>query len=121
MEPDDNMAALLDDCVCAVEANRFEYMCLWEKYTKDGYIWKENLSGRGVTVGFLDTQPVHISLNTAIVNGNKILFYTATSVVVDWHMIRAWLEKYMPDTARWNDGSLRETDANNFHEAVSFV
>lgn len=118
---DDDMIALLADCVYAVEATRFEQMCLWQKYTGEGYVWKENLSGRGATVGYLNDMPVAISLNTAVVNGNKILFYNATSVVVDWGMIEEWLQKNMPSDTKKHEGSLRKTDASNFHDAVWFT
>lgn len=65
-------------------------------------------------VGKLNDRPVVISLNSAMIDGQKILFIDATSELVDWGIVEAWLEKNLPSSAR--DGyRINRTDALNFH------
>lgn len=107
---DADMIALLAGVVGVVEANRFETMCLWQRHHKElGKPWIDNLSGRGVTVGHVEDMPVFISLRTAVVDGCKLLFIEATSQVVDWRMIDAWLARALPQSAYRN-----KVDAGNF-------
>lgn len=55
---------------------------------------------------------------TAIIDGRNILFYEATSVVVDWKMIGDWLKANLPASAKLASGDVRKTDANNFYSAL---
>jgi hypothetical protein len=72
-----------------VEANGFEYHSLWKEFNKE-YGWEENLRGHGVHVGDLAGKPVYISLRWAVVNEINMLFWYATSMVVDYGMIKEW-------------------------------
>lgn len=100
----------------AVEATSFERMCLWERNRdRAKREWVENLSGIGKNVGEFSGSPVFISLLTAMIDGKKILFYEATSVVVNWDIIEKWLQDNLPKSAFRKDGRLNKTDAMNFH------
>lgn len=104
---DDEMIRFLDGIVGSVEATHDEKSHLWALYTKElNKRWKENNSGILETVGYLDDRPVCISLSTAVVDGHKILFWHATSQVVDHVLIDEWLKLNTPDN---------RTNATNFH------
>jgi len=109
-----NDEEFLSGIVGVVEANRFEHMCLWKRYHQElNYPWKDRLSGYGFTVGHLNDKPVHISLLTAVIKGQKLLFTFPTSKVVDHDMIDAWLKENLPE-AILEDGYLNKVDADNF-------
>jgi len=113
---DDQMQNFLSGVVGVVEASSYESMMLWsENHNK--LDWKEGRSGFLSTVGFIGTKPVCISVLTPVIGGHKLLFWHATSTVVDYDMIRAWLELAVPKTA-WNHGRLNQTDAMNFHNVL---
>ncbi len=104
----------------------FEYHSLWERFATDAsrhgrngsrtFEWNGNSSGYGCTVGHLDGRPVAISLLTSTVDGNKLLFWYATSVVVDYDMIDKWLNENLPESAFQVNMPrlLNKTDATNF-------
>jgi hypothetical protein len=116
LDAKDEIFKFFDGVTAVVEANSFEYSCLWEKYNTEG--WDENYSGRGITVGYLDENPIFIGLRKAKIRGADILFVDATSRVVDWEIIRAWLEHNLPTDCLKENGCLKYTDANNFHNAL---
>lgn len=89
-----------------VEATSFERGCLWERHQKRG--WVSETLGYGVEVGSIGEDPIFISILTARVGGKKILFYEATSLVVDHAQVNLWLHTHLPN------GTPR-TDAQNFH------
>ena len=94
------VAAYLAGVEGIVDANRFEQSELWKRFHKErGIPWEENLSGFGVTVGKVGDMPVSISINTAKIDGRKILFVEDTSQVVDFRMIDAWLVRNLPEAA----------------------
>lgn len=119
---EDEMRKFLEGVVGCVEANNFEYHALWGKYSTESecewptkYTWESNPSGMGAEVGKIDNRSVFLSLRTANVNGKKILFYEATSVLVDWDMIEKWLNKNLDGHAFRDDGQLNKTDADGFN------
>lgn len=69
----------------AVEATRAEQMWLWKDHAR---------------VGELDGRPVMISIMRSAVQGQSVLFWHPTSVVVDHDMIEAWFRQHMPDTIK---------------------
>ena len=122
LSADDEIVRFMEGVIGCVEANSFEQHCLWKEnhYMEDGNRskreWKDNSSGTGETVGYVDERPVSISLRTAIIDGQKILFYYPTSNVIDHKMICEWLLLNLPDTAKGNyPGGYNTTDATNFH------
>lgn len=121
MSRDPEITKFLEGVVGVVEATNCEKHMLWaenrrhEKPRK----WIENLSGYGATVGSLADMPVCISLLTAEVDGQKLLFTHPTSMVVDHRLIDQWLKDELPETAMRPDGYVNSTDATNFHVMFS--
>jgi len=114
-ETDDEIKKFLEGIVGAVEASSFEELCIWQEYTQElNYSWKQNCSGYLEYVGLFHSRPICINLRTSVVNGHKILFWEATSQLVDYKMIDKWMEKNLPKSARHSDGRLNKTDAMNF-------
>lgn len=117
-KPDDQLIKFLDGVVGCVEANSNERSNLWERNSKREddrkKTWEENSSGLGVCVGIIGDFQVYISMTTAVIDGQKILFYDGTSRVVDHEMIRSWLKDCLPKTA-FDGDKLNNTDAQNFH------
>lgn len=113
-KPEERIRDFLTGVVGVVEATNAEKQALWERYTgKYGVDWKSRLDGLGETIGYLAEMPVFISLQTAEVGGFKLLFFHATSQVVDHRLIEEWLRANVPGTA-WKDGRVNKTDADNF-------
>lgn len=118
-ERDVKLADLMCGVIGIVEATRFEEHCLWRdsdtrSATSHGE-WVESGWGLLQTVGWLDSRPICISLGTATVGGHKVLFWHATSQVVDYVLIDRWFEEMLPQSARRPDGLPNRTDAMNFH------
>lgn len=117
--PDKQMTEFLSGVVGAVEANSFERLSLWEDYHDRRRVsWQQDAAGLLETIGFLDDRPICLSLVTAVVDGRKILFYDATSQVVDHVAIDRWLAEVLPDTARRPNGTVIKENAMNFHNAL---
>lgn len=110
----DEIRAYLNGVVGIVEANSFEKMCLWREWNDMGKSWVPTVHGYLATVGNVGDMPVCISILTETVEGQKILFWDATSRVVDHQMIEEWL-KTIVTSALKEDGYLNKTDAMNFH------
>jgi hypothetical protein len=114
------VAKFLEGVTGVVEANSFETMCLWEGNRKVGRSWVEISHGYGATVATLHDRPVVLSLRSAIVEGQKILFIDATSELVDWTLISAWLEKNLPRSA-YDGDRINRSDAMNFHNVLRYA
>jgi hypothetical protein len=113
---DAQMAKFLDGVTGVVEANSFECQMLWEENQRlSKRTWKSSGAGLMEVVGSLADMPVCISLFTAEVAAQKILFLDPTSQVVDHRMIDEWLEKTLPLSARREDGRVNRANAQNFH------
>jgi hypothetical protein len=112
---DGEMVKFLDGVQGIVDATSNERHNLWEKwhYRPDGrkVSWDSNNSGLMERVGTLDNRPIVITLNTAVVNGKKILFVDPTSQLVDHKMIDKWIADNLPGVSR--------TDATNFHNVIN--
>ena len=99
-----------------IEATTCEHQYLWQEFTTESADWVSDMAGIEVTVGGIGDMPVYISLRCAVIRGHKIVFYHATSQVVDHRMIREWLDMHMPQSAFDREGErLNRTDATNFY------
>lgn len=115
-EPDAELAKFLEGVVGVVEATGFEFVALREQETARGVRWKSVPDGMWRQIGdVLPGRTVCVGLNTAQVNGSKILFWEPTSDIVDYAMIYAWLKRVLPASAFLTDGQINRTDAANFH------
>lgn len=113
----DQMTELLAGVVGIIDAASFEQHMLWADNSRreQPLTWKENMSGLTAIVGLLGEMPVCISLFTAEIDGHKLLFWHATSQVVDYRMIDKWMIENLPKSAFHADGRVNQTDAGNFH------
>lgn len=107
----------LDGVVGIVEANSFENMMLWERNRTqiEPKSWVSSGGGYLVTMGEISSMPVCVSILSAMIDGQKILFWHATSKVVDHRLIDAWFKENLPKSAFRSDGYVNGTDAMNFH------
>lgn len=122
---DDEVEKLLAGVVGCVEADTHAVHSLWCDYAIEGerfgtpgrtrYTWKQQPSGLLRQVGSIDGQPVWISLSINTVDDHRLLFYHATSNVVDNEMVREWLLANLPASALRDGGKhIHNTDATNF-------
>lgn len=102
---DDETTRLWKETKLIVEANSYERLTLWERWV-DKTEWQEHRQGRLVEIGKYHGRPVCISLFWATVRNKVVLFLEATSQLVDWKMIEAWLKTEFP--------GVRKVDAMNF-------
>lgn len=108
INPDSELARFLVGVEAIVEANRFEYMCLWDEWHNNkGKPWASNLSGMGQSIGKTDGMTTFLSLFRSKVNGVEVLFVEPTSQVVDYRLIDEWKRVNFPE--------LRMVDADNFY------
>ena len=103
----------LENVKYAVEANSFESMCLWQDW-QDKVKWESKLAGSGVTVeGCVDS---FVSLLITKINGVDVLFYEATSVLVDHTAVERWIMINCPLLT-----THRMTNSMNFHNIVHSI
>ncbi len=115
MAVDVEMQEFLKDITGVVEATRCEEHYLWKEYNNDlGWDWKQGGMGLVHTVGMTDKMPTCISLFVNEVRGEKILFWHATSQLVDYRLVDKWMKKNIPKSAYRKDNFINKTDATNF-------
>jgi hypothetical protein len=117
-----DLEKFLDGVVGIIEANDYEVLSLWQERRNNNLkpSWESSLSGMHMTVGFVGADPVAINLRTAVVDGHKVLFFDASSQVVDHRLIDSWLRKNLPRSA-FRPGSpeqINRTDAMNFYNVM---
>lgn len=113
-EIDDELKRFVEGAVGFCAATREEQHGVWSRlvqYRQPSVDWKQH-GGIGVTIGYLDNRPVHVALSHIDVAGYKVIFYEATSTVVDYDMVRVFINKLAPASARSGD-RLNHTDAGN--------
>lgn len=98
-----------------IEATSAERQHIWERWSKDkGFTWEQQ-GGFFVTVGILLERPICISVLFVRINGKLILFWYATSELVDYVMITEWLKKNLPDVYH------RRSDATNCAHVLNYL
>ena len=104
------------DVVFAIEATHFEKLSLWQLNEKSKCIksWEENFPGWIVVIGYVDKMPVAVHLSYAKLNGHKVVFYNASSLIVDHEMVRNWIDNYNPNNSN-------HADAMNFGHCYSHI
>jgi hypothetical protein len=113
----DNVKTYIEGVVGLVEASREEYTMQYVRHVMDKtgdwvkLDWKENTSGYGINVGTFAGREVWISINSAVINGRKILFWHATSSIVDYGLIDIWIETHFK--------GIKKTDATNFMNVIN--
>lgn len=108
---------IFKDVIGIVEANSFEHMCLFEE--RKDLNWIENGQGLSFSVGSIGKRPVCITVFVETINDKRVVFWDATSQVVDYTMIHKWFERHLPISAfkKAHDDIPRvnSVDAMNFH------
>lgn len=117
--PHSSLEDMLQAAVYAVEANSFEYGCLWREYHHK-VKWEEILSGYMPTIGRVDDRPVNLSIRVAYIDGQPVLFYEACSEIVDYKMVDAWVREHVLGDTKMT-GCVNKCDANNFHICLRAV
>lgn len=120
---------LFKDVVFLVEATHHEQHMFWVEFfyepRKDRVrvaTWEQVSMGRWLTIGEVDGRPVAVSINYAILNGKKIMFYEGTSKLVDHQMIEEWIQHYALDAIRYDKGSRwAQCNSMNFHHCLDVV
>ncbi len=109
--------------VFLVEANDFAQHHLWLDWSEEAkargwgpadhprVAWEQIHIGYGEGVGHIGKRPVFVTVTFARVLGQVIVFYEATSQVVDHEMVEEWTRKAFP-------ASRGKTNATNFHICV---
>lgn len=82
---------LLSETVCIVEASRYETTALFTRYEKQ-LSWDPSSKAFLKEIGTLDGRVVEIYMAFHLLKGKRVLFYHASSQVVDHKMIRLWFE-----------------------------
>jgi hypothetical protein len=98
-------------CDFAVEATDYERLCLWREWHDEQrrVTWQEESRGLLVTVGHVGDRPVCVCLCWATIDGRRVVFYHASSQIVDHPTVEAWVRA----TAMTPGGT--HTNAMNFH------
>lgn len=108
----------LKDTFFVVEATNFECLALWREWHK-AIPMKQDSMGFVETIGEVNGKPVCICLTRYNIWDKWVVFYEATSIMVDHDMIRRWLdENVLRHCPKWNGGRIAHTDAMNFHHCV---
>lgn len=116
---DPAVAEALAGVMFVVEATDFEKQYLWTSHHKN-VTWDSRAGGYLVTVGHLDDRPVCLSIWFAQIDGQRVMFFHATSQVVDYRMVDAWLNANCSPT--WDAGTRKaRTDAQNFHLCLEAI
>ena len=99
-----------------IEADDYSQFALWKEFHELIDNWQEVSCGYNIEIGKLNRRPIVISINYAILNGKKVLFYWGCSQLVDHKMIEDWIKHFTEKTIRW-DNNIRwaKCDAMNFH------
>lgn len=100
----ENIQKFFENTYGLIEATDFERFALWKEY-HGPIAWDTIPTGIITQIGTLDNRPICISLFSAVINNRKIVFWHATSQIVDYYQIENWLDLAAP--------AARKTDANN--------
>jgi len=114
-----------------VEANSYERLQLWKEFSKEAqeqedvrprprFKWEQESYGFMVDVGEVNGMPVVLSGFFALINERRIMFYNATSRMVDHRMVDAWLDENC-DPMYCGGSRKARTDAMNFGHVVSML
>lgn len=110
------------DVVYAIETNSFATLSLYREFamTKK-VVWEEvTRGGPMVTVGKIDDRPICVTFNVCRINGKKVVMYDATSQLVDWAMVEAYIEKQFPKLYP-EDGRRQQGDAGDFWNCIQYI
>jgi len=107
----------------AIEANSYERYALYFELKKHGNIVEQISDGIGIEIGKFHGKSVFVSFLWYKVNGQFVVFYEATSVVVNHDMIKEWFALNMKHIKHFSDAMnshnvLNSIGANKTKESV---
>lgn len=114
---DETAESRLAKTLFVVQATSFETLCLWSENARQ---WEQVYPAWLVTVGELDSRPICVSMSWARIDGHLVMFWEATSAVVDTVQIEKWLSQHF--AGKWDSGTRQATtDAMNFHQCLNAI
>lgn len=127
----DTMLLRLKATVYAVEANRNEHHQLWNDHCTSvqpawraptheyhRVVWEQLSDGYGWTFGYDHRRPMMVMLTWARISGHLVLFYEATSQLVNHETLKEWLYATLPHLVGNDNKRYHFTDAQNFHQVI---
>jgi hypothetical protein len=108
------------ETVFIVQATHAEVHYLWRQWHKR-VKWEQDCLGHCATVGTVANLPVVVCCSWALLDGQRVMFYEATSRVVDWSMVENWVwEQVGP--LKWDDNRRRaQCDTMNFAHCIHAI
>lgn len=120
-------AKLFEGVVFIVECTFNEMHSFWEDYyykpkykkakIKD---WKQESMGQTITIGTCDKRPVCISIFWSWLDGHRVMFYEASSQVVDHKMVEKWIWHFSKHI-KWDGTRWAHTNSSNFHHCINTI
>jgi hypothetical protein len=106
-----------------VEATSTEQYYLW-KDASPNCKWEQGMSGLAIEVGKLggplqEKRPIVITCQWNRINGMDVLFWEATSRLVDYRMIEEWFKQNCYPYEH-SSGKAAKCDAMNFHSCIRY-
>lgn len=98
-----------------IEATAYEQQLLWEQH-RYRLKWREQSGGALVIVGWLDSYPICFSAHWVALGTDQqlVLFWHATSKLVDYDLIDAWFGTYCTPPV-WDHDRPAFVNAQEFH------
>lgn len=122
-------AELFKDVVFLVQCTHHEQFTFWQDYFrkpkyKESAVksWEQEGSGYLITIGEIDNRPICINVWWEWLEGYRVMFYEATSQVVDYVIVDNWIEHWTLKSMRY-DGGYRwaHCDSSNFHHCIHAI
>lgn len=123
----DHCEQMMEETQFVVKATYEETFLFWEKFCVQTmyktplsiYTWEQCNPGWHLEIGKIIDYPVCIGVRWYRINGVLVMFYEATSRIVDHEMVDKWLkERCCPKDC---DGRLAYTNALNFHHVLDYI
>jgi predicted PolB exonuclease-like 3'-5' exonuclease len=104
----------IEKVLYGVEATEFEQNFLQQENSIK-CVWTEISLTETIQIGEYEGHPVMVELSWAVIKGTKVLFWRATSNVVDYRMVQKWVR----ENALTKDATT--TNAMNFHNVFNYL
>ena len=101
-----------------VEVSNYERQSLWEKH-HEANNWKSAMERYGRQIGEIGDRPIWATFSLETINGLRVLFWEATSQLVDYKMIEDYLEKHC-NPLEYDSKSRANCNAENFHDCLNY-
>lgn len=126
------------DTEYTVEADMFAKHTLWQNFSTEALEcqriklntaqlcqelqyrvkWIDDNMGYSMQIGEVNKRPVCVTFFWTKIDNRLVMFYHATSEIVDHKMVNDWLKKYCNPQDK---GCSNNCDANNFHNCLIYI